>query len=315
MWPRCRTFSWKRWPYPTKSLSQRPWMWRKGSSQNKTWKTNLAGNRTLAYSFYFNMKHRLLAPQATAIDYAFPGIASRKPWQSAQSLDSQGWVYCSFHFAIIAMTRKNTYDDVEEYWVEYRTKGNEAFNETNTQKESHQTKSIEKDTFQQAAIIIKYRAYFFLIFKLQLTSFTSSPGQEPNDGRTWHAWTWWSIRKLHWACRWTKSWGRQGGIYDIKGNCCIALAKTATASGPLAFSWQEKDLSTFMTSVLTKTSKLHQLVGELQSKFDDLRTTKCFVWTIFVLNSVNLVSVNDIKLQRMMPVISIQLSFWFQWIP
>ena len=37
---------------------------------------------------------------------------------------------------------------------------------------------------------------------------------------------------------------------------------------------QEKELNQFITSILSKTSKLHGLIGELEAKFDDARATK-----------------------------------------
>lgn len=37
---------------------------------------------------------------------------------------------------------------------------------------------------------------------------------------------------------------------------------------------EEKEINQFIASVLGKTSKLHQLIGELQSKFDDARALK-----------------------------------------
>ena len=41
---------------------------------------------------------------------------------------------------------------------------------------------------------------------------------------------------------------------------------------------QEKELKSFMQSVLQKTSKLHQLSGELQKNFDDPKATQTLVW-------------------------------------
>ena len=38
---------------------------------------------------------------------------------------------------------------------------------------------------------------------------------------------------------------------------------------------KEKELNHFMSSVLSKTSKLHQLAGELQSKYSDPRASEC----------------------------------------
>lgn len=38
---------------------------------------------------------------------------------------------------------------------------------------------------------------------------------------------------------------------------------------------KEKELNHFMSSVLSKTSKLHQLAGELQSKYSDSRAATC----------------------------------------
>ena len=39
-------------------------------------------------------------------------------------------------------------------------------------------------------------------------------------------------------------------------------------------STKEKEMGQFIASVLGKTSKLHQLIGELQSKYDDARAVK-----------------------------------------
>lgn len=37
---------------------------------------------------------------------------------------------------------------------------------------------------------------------------------------------------------------------------------------------EEKELNQFIASVLSKTSKLHQLIGEIQSKYSDSRATR-----------------------------------------
>lgn len=37
---------------------------------------------------------------------------------------------------------------------------------------------------------------------------------------------------------------------------------------------EEKELNQFIASVLNKTSKLHQLIGEIQSKYNDSRATR-----------------------------------------
>jgi hypothetical protein len=56
---------------------------------------------------------------------------------------------------------------------------------------------------------------------------------------------------------------------------------------------QEKELNQFIQSVLNKTSKLHVLVGELQSKYDDTRAAK-FLGPKIQLVIAHVVSIYDI---------------------
>jgi len=147
-------------------------------------------------------------------------LQTEKGWYSKSEMrDTLSWDETRIEGAVkkcrangATFVRKNQYDGVDEFWVDVRTTGTAAYEETDVEK-SKQRSYAESD----------------------------DPMEGPNKP------------------------GNMDALFaDTPG------AEPATQTG----ADKEKDLKSFMQSVLQKTSKLHQLSGELQKNFDDPKATQ-----------------------------------------
>lgn len=136
--------------------------------------------------------------------------------------------------------RKNAYDNTEEFWVEVRTTGSSAYQETLTETETHSSKAIAAATWLHSSPAcwnwIESVCMFSLVISAFMISCLSSWGKWNYDERpNCYCWLWRNV--FHWWCG--NSWWWQGSgwtrclasyimFFELKKICCRRRSSTSS---------------------------------------------------------------------------------------